>query len=401
MEAEAAADSIPIVNDECRCPLPETNGIVFCERHNMHKGRGMVNLCKRDSRTRNKLDGVELKVAPVIASASKMRLNMDGEAKPKRNRLGDVISNALGYVGITEESVTAFIGAPCGCAERREKLNRVHELAEKTVSGAVSSAKEAWKNLLGRHVKEKTELKWSYGITTVPERRTTTLPRTLESLRNAGFDAPRLFVDGAGHGYDGFALEVTLRYPAVKTVGNFILGLWELYIREPSANRYVMFQDDIIVYRNLRAYLEKAGYPSDKAFCNLATLRSNQSLAPSDGKPGWFLSNQFGRSAMALMFSRDALWTLLSSQNLVQKPAAAVNPKRNLDGCIMQSFTAVSGGQWREYVHNPSLVQHIGEVSTMGNNDPSTGKCKYTQEYVPSFRGQDFDALQLLEEQKA
>jgi hypothetical protein len=37
---------------------------------------------------------------------------------------------------------------------------------------------------------------WAYGITTVPSRLTTLLPRTITSLAAAGFDKPHLFVDG-------------------------------------------------------------------------------------------------------------------------------------------------------------------------------------------------------------
>ena len=39
-------------------------------------------------------------------------------------------------------------------------------------------------------------MKWAYGITTVPSRRENLFERTLQSLAVAGFDNPRLFVDG-------------------------------------------------------------------------------------------------------------------------------------------------------------------------------------------------------------
>jgi len=39
--------------------------------------------------------------------------------------LGDMVERALTAIGITKERVEASVGAPCGCEERREKLNRL------------------------------------------------------------------------------------------------------------------------------------------------------------------------------------------------------------------------------------------------------------------------------------
>jgi len=40
--------------------------------------------------------------------------------------LGDAISSALSAVGITEERVSKWLGRPCGCGARKEKLNAIH-----------------------------------------------------------------------------------------------------------------------------------------------------------------------------------------------------------------------------------------------------------------------------------
>ena len=40
-------------------------------------------------------------------------------------QLGNHISQALSLVGLTEESVSHWLGKPCKCAERREKLNEL------------------------------------------------------------------------------------------------------------------------------------------------------------------------------------------------------------------------------------------------------------------------------------
>ncbi len=233
---------------------------------------------------------------------------------------------------------------------------------------------------------------WSYGVTTVPERRKDLFPQTLRSLRNAGFPRPRLFVDGDNDQLSWereFGLESICRYPKIRTHGNWILTLYELYIRQPDANLYAVFQDDLITYRNLRQYLEALPYP-DQGYCNLYTFPSNQRLAPKIDKTkreriGWFQSNQFGRGAVALLFSHAAVITLLTSPHMVDRPQNPTRGWQAVDGGIVDSFKKAG---WKEYCHNPSLVQHVGDRSTMGHNPHPK---------AASFRGEDFDAMQLLQ----
>src|SRR4051812_15694767 len=102
---------------------------------------------------------------------------------------------------------------------------------------------------------------WACGVTTVPERRGTLLPRTLGSLQRAGFPAPRLFADGVAtpeeanwYGQTGCA---TVRCPIVRVAMNWTLGLWELYARQPRADFFAVFQDDVLVCRDAREYVER------------------------------------------------------------------------------------------------------------------------------------------------
>lgn len=227
-------------------------------------------------------------------------------------------------------------------------------------------------------------MKWSYGITTVMKRKCDLLPRTLDSLRAAGFDKPRLFVDGLydPDEYADFELPVTCRHPLVRTVANWLLSAGELYLRDPWADRYAVFQDDFICCRGLRSYLDRCGYP-DKGYLNLYTFPSNQSLAPT-GRIGWYESNQLGRGAVALVFNNEAMRMLLSHTHMIEKPRDAARGWRSLDGAIIESMRA-SG--WKEYVHNPSLIQHTGLLSSMGNRQ---------HPLAVSFPGESYNAEDFL-----
>lgn len=236
-------------------------------------------------------------------------------------------------------------------------------------------------------------MEWIYGITTVPERRTSLLPNTILSLSKAGFPSPRLFIDGATR--DDLAnyqatypsLEMTNRFPKIRTAGNWALSLAELYIRNPLAERYAIFQDDFIIYRNCREYLEKTPYP-EKGYLNLYTFASNMTLVPKrNGKllDGFFLSNQFGRGAVALVFNNEAVVSLLSAPHLVKRFKDPARGYKAIDGGIV---TAMGELGYKEYVHNPSLTQHTGLKSSMGNKP---------HRQSPAFRGESYDALRLLE----
>lgn len=225
--------------------------------------------------------------------------------------------------------------------------------------------------------------KWAYGVTTVPDRANDLLPRTLESLRGAGFPTPRLFIDGECDPsiYDQYDLDKTFRGDNVRTFGNWVLAAWELYIRYPTYNRFAIFQDDFVTYRNLRSYLDSCKYP-EKGYWNLYSFPQNEKLAENPDC-GWHLSNQLGKGAVALVFDTDALRALLSSEDFVSRPLSVHRGHRSVDGGIV---TALKKKGYNEYVHAPSLVQHTGIMSSMGNK-------KHQQSM--SFRGEEFDAANL------
>lgn len=228
---------------------------------------------------------------------------------------------------------------------------------------------------------------WAYGVTTVPGRRSNLLQQTLASLRNAGFDKPRLFVDGDRDGTSWeqeFKLEVTVRYPNIRTHGNWFLSLTELFIRHPECQRYAIFQDDFVTCQNLRRYLNRCEYPKE-GYWNLYTFPQNQSLCPEGGNHiGWYPSNQMGRGAVALVFDQDCVIKLLSQTHMIMRPIDQHRGWKAVDGGIV---TALKKEGYTEFVHNPSLVQHTGRNSSMGNR---------IHPLAVSFRGESFDACSLL-----
>lgn len=201
-------------------------------------------------------------------------------------------------------------------------------------------------------------MRWQYGVTTVPERFETYLPRTLDSLAKAGFDGPCLFVDGCDmvpSYLDSYAS--TLRPERVGCYGNWWLAAVELFLRSPRADRYAIFQDDFLCCSDFRERLNAPDLPDH---CNLSLTPENL----DDSKYGWYLSNQKGRGAVALVFSNRCFESLLQSP-LPRRPKLYKGERgtKAIDGAIADCLKT----SYPEYVHNPPLIRHIGDETTLAH----------------------------------
>jgi hypothetical protein len=56
--------------------------------------------------------------------------------------LGDQIEVALNTIGLTKERVEGWVGAPCGCKERQQKLNALGSWAKRVIGGKIDRARE-------------------------------------------------------------------------------------------------------------------------------------------------------------------------------------------------------------------------------------------------------------------
>lgn len=237
-------------------------------------------------------------------------------------------------------------------------------------------------------------------MTTVDQRLTTLLPKTLASLKAAGFGRPRLFVDSdtywVGTNTSGFNLDYTHRGPPrLGAYGNWLLGLWELYLRVPNAERYAMFQDDIEAYVNLRSYLDATPFP-EKGYLNLYTVPMNHDGIPNNGqtaKVGWYKAAHPGKGALALIFTRDGLRALFggeSGYHLVDRVKDAMRGQSNIDGGV---HDALAKNGIDEYIHWPSLVQHTGALYSTLRTNPG-------RRIASEWRGEGFDAWELIKERE-
>ena len=226
-------------------------------------------------------------------------------------------------------------------------------------------------------------MEWAYRITTTPDRQYNYFPKTLEALKVGGFTHPTIFVDDhhSTGTYERYGLPVVYRNSKIRAYGHWLMSLLELWIRYP-VQRFAIFQDDFVCYRNLRQYLDNCHLPDD-GYWNLLTFPQNEALAPPN-RIGWYPSNQRGRGAVALVFGHTAVFKLLTNQMVMAKPKAKENPDRCIDGLIV---TAANNMGLKEWCHYPTLVYHMGDCSSIGNRQHVKSR---------SFRGEDYDAMEMI-----
>jgi hypothetical protein len=62
---------------------------------------------------------------------------------------GDRIAAALEAVGLTPERLETFLGAPCGCEERKARFNELDLWARRVLAGKVAKAREYFHAITG------------------------------------------------------------------------------------------------------------------------------------------------------------------------------------------------------------------------------------------------------------
>jgi hypothetical protein len=151
-----------------------------------------------------------------------------------------------------------------------------------------------------------------------------------------------------------------------------------IYTARPNAHYYAIFEDDLLACSHLRDYLEQCEYPSP-GYWNLLTHDMNMKL--TQNKPGWHPSNQKGKGAVGLVFNKATVIQLLQTREFATYISA--RNRNAADGMVIDALHRLG---YIEYVHYPSLLQHVGLESVMGHG----------YGVVQAFHGTAYNPLEVL-----
>jgi hypothetical protein len=153
-----------------------------------------------------------------------------------------------------------------------------------------------------------------------------------------------------------------LRSPAAGAWPNHYLALLELALRQPDADAFLIVQDDALLYdgENVRAYLEQALWPAGRL--PVVSLYCPEPYTAEHY--GWQrYRKHWVWGAQALVFPRAVLQAYLRDR------AVCEHRWRTDGGGLVQIDVLI--GWWARrrripfWLPTPSLVQHVGETSTL------------------------------------
>ncbi len=215
--------------------------------------------------------------------------------------------------------------------------------------------------------RDRTTVQWAVGVTTAP-RRQSTLSTSLESLIASGWESPHLFVDGP--------VEIDAAYSALprstrpEPSGAWPAWCWALETllqADPAAQAILIAQDDALFpsFPTLRPYVEQvvAGLPEPRAVVSLYTSTEDMQV-----DNGWrCFPSQWKYGAVALVFTRQAAEELLASH---QRGELDLGGTAGIDARVGLWATRHQVPLWHP---SPSLVQHIGQVSSIWRRSRAVG----------------------------
>lgn len=177
----------------------------------------------------------------------------------------------------------------------------------------------------------------SVSVTTCPRDAADYLPATLVSLRDAGF-TPRVYRD------DG--------WPRAGVKPTWKRALRELIESDPDAEAYAMFQDDCLISKGLAGWLQ---WPEPPEGIGVVSLYCAGPLHRDE--TGWFPADLSApsRGAVAYLMPAESARTFLRDDP--GRESRTVLDHTMADWCRANGLTY--------WLHSPSLVQHVGEVSAV------------------------------------
>ncbi|QDT02803.1 hypothetical protein K227x_11810 [Rubripirellula lacrimiformis] len=216
-------------------------------------------------------------------------------------------------------------------------------------------------------------IRWTVGMTTAP-RRQPTLTRCIQSITASGWQAPMLFVDGE--------VELTMdEQSQVRIQRPRPIGAWPAWCEtlrtmlsdapdadaDADADAVMIVQDDVLfpAVSSIREYVEMVLWPQDSAgivslYTSTEDMQSTNHWRPHPGL--W----QYG--ALAMIFPTVVARQLLNAAD--RGELNVVDGNAGIDTRI--GYWAIQNDIpiWHP---SPSLVQHIGQVSSVWNHSRAVG----------------------------
>jgi glycosyltransferase involved in cell wall biosynthesis len=211
-------------------------------------------------------------------------------------------------------------------------------------------------------VRQRACLRWQVGVLTAP-RDAPTIHETLASIQAEGFAPIYVFAEPqswiprlAGD------VRVIQHERRLGNLTNFYNALVTLLEQSPDADVFAIFQDDVRLAKGARAWCETEFWPLGAGLVSLFTPRPH-----ARPQTGWHLlvpGPQRVCGAQAIVFRRDVLRSFLADPLVIR----CLHVGRYYDDAVVGGWAARQ--RLSIAYHTPSLVRHIGAVSSLFPEGP-------------------------------
>jgi len=251
-------------------------------------------------------------------------------------------------------------------------------------------------------------IKWTVGVTTAPRKNGYYLDRTLSSLHRAGFTETNVFAEPGSVIPEWFNGHVISRRKQYGDWTNWATGLYELFLSEPDTDYYLMCEDDVVMCKGVRSYLDYA-LPQIGTFASLSLYTSSKYYKTNRarcfhnecrGKNTWGTVTVIMSHASVLRFfsdqevQRHRFFDIFEvKQDYWNNKASYGMGRTSVVDCVGNTLKDAVIGQWAErlslpiYYHSPALAEHIGVVSNLTDDDSTPENGRMTKDFV----GEDYD----------
>jgi hypothetical protein len=237
-------------------------------------------------------------------------------------------------------------------------------------------------------------LKWTVGVITSPRQQGYYLDRNVKSLTKAGFSELTVFAEPGSFVPEG--VTVVRRPKKYGDWTNWATGLYELLLSNPDADCFLMTEDDAVLCKDAKRYLEHA-LPSLGDFASLSlytpSLYRNRHRCFHNelrGHRTWSTVTVVMRRSKAISFFSDKDVQRHRFEDIFGEGADYwCCPKTDFKNSIKDAVI----GQWAAktnspvYYHTPSLAEHIGEFSNLTDQPSLVQNGRMSADFV----GEDAD----------
>lgn len=224
---------------------------------------------------------------------------------------------------------------------------------------------------------------WAAAITTCPRDESLLLPTVL-ALRRGGWGDVTVYGEPGSDTLDG--VKCVTRPVAYGCWVNWVCSLFEMLQANDKADYFAIFEDDISICNNVRSYLEEL-MPGLGRFGAIALYTPSHMKKLSGGLHCLHDESYRGGTmwgTQAIVFTAESLSEFLSHRDTVTYRRESLGREnKNRDSAI--GMWARASGR-KVYYHTPSLVQHVGRISSV----------QHAHHEADDYVGDDFDAVSLL-----